>query len=123
MKQYAAISVMAAVFLFSVPVQAETHSFAANCSFMRQGSDDLDSKCQVTHTYNAARQWIHTQIHWSDGVVTEIEIQTINRRPTDRVSSRFGLAAVDGESAEYSTFSDGGICFKIDRNQNHICYR
>jgi hypothetical protein len=39
------------------------------------------------------------------------------------MDSRYGLATVDDATAEYQTFSDGGICFTIERSQNTICYR
>jgi hypothetical protein len=123
MKQSIAVIGWVGLNLIALPVQAETYSFAAHCSLMSPGNNDFHADCQVTHTYNEARQWTHTQIQWSGGRVTEIEVETINRRPSDRVNSRFGLATVDGEHAEYSTFSDGGICFEIDRNQHAICYR
>jgi hypothetical protein len=124
MKQFAMTAgAVAALSLIPVAAQASTHSFTSNCRFENGSSNLSDPNCQVTKTYDEARQWTGAQIRWSDGVVTEIEVQTINRSPSDRVDSRFGMAKIDGENAEYQTFSDGGICFVIDSNRNQLCYR
>jgi hypothetical protein len=106
-------------------VRAETNSFTPmlGCRFKSQDVNINDRSCKVSQTYNSDRQWTATRIEWSDGVVTQIEIQTVNRREGDRGGSRYGLALVDGTNAEYQTFSDGGICFTIETNRNTICYR
>jgi hypothetical protein len=119
--------VIALVGVFSLPssLRAETYSFtpSSGCKFKGETTDINDRGCKVTNTSDATQQWISTRIEWSDGVATQIEIQTVNRRSNDRTSSRYGLATIDGENAEYTTFSDGGICFTIESNRNTICYR
>jgi hypothetical protein len=114
------VCIFIGVISLTAPVRAEADSF---CSFKGRDIDVRDRSCKVSKTYNSARKWTATRIKWSDGVITQIEVQTINRRDYDRVDSRYGLASVDGVNAEYTTFSDGGICFTLETNQNKICYR
>ena len=103
-------------------VQADTSSFQVHCQF-KSGDNSIADTCSVTQIYDDTHQWTQTQISWDDGRLTHIQVETINRRMGDRVDSRYGLATVDGQNAEYRTFSDGGICFVIERNQDYLCYR
>jgi hypothetical protein len=105
-----------------IAAEANPQWVTVRCTFTR-GENRLRDSCELNKIIDDSGRWVRSQLKWSDGLLTEIEVLTINREPGDRVSSRFGLAEIDGEFSDYETFSDGGICFIIRKNQNSICYR
>jgi hypothetical protein len=117
---------MISTFIAGFPsgASADEYRFNARCSFSDNHTDTqiLDNDCEIIK-YSDQGNWTGTRINWSDGVVTAIEVLTINREPGDRVSSRWGEAEIDGEMAKYETSSDGGIVFEILSNGKIFSYR
>lgn len=120
MRQFIFFSILTLIGFTPLAAEANPNWITVNCSFRRSKSDL--GPCELNQVIDESGRWLRSQLRWSDGVVTEIEVLTINREPGDRVFSRFGVAEIDGELSDYQTFSDGGICFVIRRNQNSICY-
>jgi len=85
-----------------------------------QSSVQKKGRCRITRTYKDGK-WSGVTISWSDDVETNIVIETVNAG--NRITSTHGKARVDGKLAEYSTFSDGGICFRVLEDNSTLCYR
>ncbi|MEB3882268.1 hypothetical protein [Lyngbya sp. CCY1209] len=122
MRSFILLGILTTLRFTLLTAEANPNWVTVRCTFNSEKRRLVDS-CQVNQIVDNSGRWIQSQLRWSDGVVTEIEVLTINREPGDRVSSRFGLAKIDGEPSQYKTLSDGGICFVIESNQNSICYR
>lgn len=122
MRQFIFFSILTLIGFTPLVAEANPNWITVRCTFTR-GENRLRDSCELNKVIDESGRWLRSQLRWSDGVVTEIEVLTINREPGDRVFSRFGVAEIDGELSDYQTFSDGGICFVIRRNQNSICYR
>ncbi len=122
MRPFILLGILTAFVFRPLTAEANPNWVTVRCSFAR-GENRLGDSCELNKILDDSGRWVQSQLRWSDGVVTEIEVLTINRESGGRVSSRFGLAKIDGEPSQYQTFSDGGICFVIDSNQNSICYR
>ncbi len=119
------LTTIATLGIFCNRARSEEYTFNVYCSFSNPSTGEAigDRDCEVTQVTSDGGVWSHTTIYWSDDVVTEIEILTVNREPGDRVSSRYGEAEIDGEFAEYETFSDGGIVFEIVESGKIFTYR
>jgi uncharacterized protein YjbI with pentapeptide repeats len=87
-----------------------------NCTSNKQKK----APCRVTRTYKDGK-WSGVNIRWSDNTEAGIIIETLN--PGSRVASTHGKARLDGKPAEYFTFSDGGICFRVLEDDSTLCYR
>lgn len=121
MRQFICFSILTLIGFTPLAAEANPNWITVSCSFTRSKSD-FGGPCELNQVIDDSGRWLRSQLRWSDGVVTEIEVLTINREPGDRVSSRFGVAEIDGELSDYQTFGDGTVCFVIRLNQNRICY-
>ncbi|MBD1855507.1 MULTISPECIES: hypothetical protein [Leptolyngbya] len=91
-----------------------------NCSFQSDKAN-LRDKCQYSSSGRLSRFIPKTIVlRWSDKVQTGIEILTIESLQNGVAE---GTAQVDGVDATYIKFGDGGMCFKVTKSGNSICYR
>ncbi|KPQ32497.1 MAG: hypothetical protein HLUCCO16_20015 [Phormidium sp. OSCR] len=122
MRSFILLSILTTLGFTPLVAEANPNWITVRCTFI-SGENRLGDSCELNQIDDESGRRVGFQLRWSDGVVTGIEVLTINREPRDRVWSRFGLAEIDGELSDYEVFSDGGVCFTIRRNQNTICYR
>ncbi|MBW4419841.1 MAG: hypothetical protein KME13_11500 [Myxacorys californica WJT36-NPBG1] len=90
------------------------------CTFSSQKSN-LRDKCSFSSSGRLSR-FIPKSVtlDWSDRVRTKIEVLTVESL---HMGVAKGTAKVDGSDATYTMASDSGMCFKISKNNNSICYR
>ncbi|BDT11636.1 hypothetical protein [Limnospira platensis] len=122
MRSFILLSSLTTLGFTPLVAEANPNWITVRCTFT-SGENRLRDSCELNQIDDESGRRVGSQLRWSDGVLTGIEVLTINREPRDRVWSRFGLAEIDGELSDYKVFSDGGVCFTIRRNQNTICYR
>ncbi|KAM3092078.1 hypothetical protein ACKFKG_23515 [Phormidesmis sp. 146-35] len=120
MKSARLATFLAVIALGLEPLPALSNPVTGNCSFKSEKTD-LRDKCQYSSSGRLSRFIPKTiSLRWSDKVQTRIEILTIESLQN---SVAEGTAQVDGVDATYVQFGDGGMCFKVTKSNNSICYR
>lgn len=105
--------------------ESRTYTFSPmSCSFTSRVESSGGSGCQASKMYDSNGLWTYLQIVWGDGVVTNIDIRTVNNPRRLRLSSEYGVAIIDNSAtAFYQSFSDGGVCFTTTERGDHLCIR
>lgn len=112
------------IIMISTPVNAQ--NYKVTCNFNSGNNDKpsnsiVDRDCFVS-TLRSTDGKEQYNLEWSDKVTTTIKVI---ERPQSKGRSwqGEGVGLVDGYSAKITKFADGGICAKVIKSGNTICFR
>lgn len=110
------------IIIISTPLDAQ--SYKVTCNFNsgnnKPSNSIVDRNCFVSTSQADGKEQYN--LEWSDKVTTTIKVI---ERPQSKGRSwqGEGIGLVDGYSAKITKFADGGICAKVIKSGNTICFR